>query len=197
MARATTIDLLRHGEPEGGVRIRGWRDDPLSETGWQQMWSAVEGKGGWEQIVSSPMTRCRAFAEALGERLVIPVTVESRLKEVGFGSWEGADPKELRARDPASVSNFWSDPVANPPPGGEPFDDFRQRVTDAWEEIMAEQSGRHVLVVAHGGVIRMLMAYTLGMPVSNLFRMEIPFAAASRIRVEGAFPRVAFVSGCF
>ena len=81
----TQIDLLRHGEPVGGQRYRGQRDDALSEKGWQQMWRTVEGMSEWQQIVTSPLQRCSSFAHALGERLSLPVHEETRFKEVGFG----------------------------------------------------------------------------------------------------------------
>ena len=59
----TWVDLLRHGEPEGGRRYRGAQDDPLSERGWRQMHaSGIEG-AQLTGVVSSPLRRCRAFAE--------------------------------------------------------------------------------------------------------------------------------------
>ena len=165
----TVVDLIRHGEPEGGVRIRGWQDDPLSDRGWRQMWQAVDGDG---------------FAGQLASRNGIPLQHEERLKEIGFGDWEGLTPDSLYVSDPESISRFWNDPTANPPPGGEPFQLFQRRVTQAWRDIEESNRGRHLLLVAHGGVIRMLIAHVLGMPATNLFRMEVPYAARSRICVE-------------
>lgn len=85
----TIIDLIRHGEPVGGRRYRGGTDDPLSEKGWNQMWTAVENYHGWQQIISSPLSRCAAFANALSAKLVIPVSIDDRLAELGYGEWEG------------------------------------------------------------------------------------------------------------
>ncbi len=193
----TVIDLLRHGEPEGGVLIRGWQDDPLSETGWRQMREAVAGASPWQRIIASPLVRCSAFADELGGRLGIPVSREERLRELGFGAWEGRDPAELYREDPRAVEGFWADPTANPPPDGEPFDRFRERVTGALAEIAASHRGEHLLLVIHGGVIRMLVAHVLGMPDANLFRIEVPYAAASRIQVEAGTARLSFHCGCF
>ena len=53
----TTIDLLRHGDVEGGRKYRGQLDDPLSELGWQQLRSATSKKQNWQHIVSSPLFR--------------------------------------------------------------------------------------------------------------------------------------------
>ncbi|MFZ0006897.1 MAG: histidine phosphatase family protein, partial [Steroidobacteraceae bacterium] len=62
------VHVLRHGETEGGARYWGRTDVALSARGWEQMRAAVAGHS-WERIVSSPLQRCAAFAEALaGER---------------------------------------------------------------------------------------------------------------------------------
>jgi len=88
--KTTTIDLIRHGEPEGGSLYRGNSiDDPLSEKGWSQMWAAVEESLEWEKIITSPLRRCRTFAEALANKHDLSVEVDDRLREVGFGNWEG------------------------------------------------------------------------------------------------------------
>ena len=58
------IDLIRHGEPEGGRRYRGATDDPLTAAGWRQMEAAVAGLS-WQRIYSSPLVRCADFARHL------------------------------------------------------------------------------------------------------------------------------------
>jgi len=193
----TIIDLMRHGEPEGGVRIRGWQDDPLSETGWAQMRAAAGEQRPWQLIVTSPLARCLHFAQELGSEQGIPVQLDGRFREIGFGQWEGAEPSRLCDSQSEAVVRFWDDPGAYPPPGGEPFQQFQGRVTEAWREMESSHQGRHILLVAHGAVIRMLVAYVLGMPAANLFRMEVPYAAASRVRIENGVPRLCFLSGRF
>ena len=89
MNTPTTIDLIRHGEPVGGSKYRGQTDDPLSEKGWAQMRAALVGHQPWEVVVTSPLVRCRAFAEELAARLALPLEVDARLMEIGFGEWEG------------------------------------------------------------------------------------------------------------
>ena len=196
-SKVTVIDLIRHGEPEGGIRIRGWRDDPLSDTGWKQMWSAVNGARPWQVIVTSPLARCMQFARQLANEQGIGVSEEPRLREIGFGDWEGADPAALYAEFPEAVSRFWEDPTVNTPPEAEPFYRFQGRVLEALDALKSDYQGQHILVVAHGGVIRMLLSHVLGMPASNLFRMEVPFAAVSRIRIEDGVPRLSFHCGTF
>ncbi|MGE5027651.1 MAG: histidine phosphatase family protein [Betaproteobacteria bacterium] len=181
----TTIDLIRHGEPVGGRRYRGRTDDPLSVKGWGQMWTAVEDFRGWQQIVSSPLLRCAEFAQALGVRLEIPVSVDERLAELGYGEWEGKTPAELTAHDPDALLRYRRDPVKYRPPGAEELDRFADRVSAAWSELIEQYRGRHVLVVAHAGVIRMVLAQVLAIPLSHLFRIQVGNAAVSRFTVEG------------
>lgn len=82
----TLVDLLRHGEPEGGRRYRGSLDDPLSDRGWDQMWRAASGDTPWDLVISSPLRRCREFAEQLSSRLQLPLTIKPDLQELGYGA---------------------------------------------------------------------------------------------------------------
>lgn len=195
----TTIDLIRHGEPVGGRRYRGRTDDPLSEKGWRQMWSAVDGFRGWQDIVTSPLSRCAGFAHALGEKLSIPVRADDRLAELGYGAWEGKTPAELTAQDPELLLRYRRDPLHNRPPGAEDLGAFAERIGAAWRDIGAQFTGRHVLVVAHAGVIRMMLAQVLAVPHSHLFRIQVANAAVSRLVIEGvgddALPSLIFHNG--
>jgi alpha-ribazole phosphatase len=181
----TTIDLIRHGEPVGGRKYRGQTDDPLSEKGWAQMWKTVGDFHDWEHIVSSPLARCKAFADALHEKWQIPVSVEPRLKEVRFGEWEGKTPQELKLRDPDILRNFKLDPTANRPEGAEPLHEFHARVAAAWDDTVSTHAGKHILVVCHAGVIRMLLAKVLAIPIEKVYCIQVASAAATRIVVEG------------
>jgi broad specificity phosphatase PhoE len=128
----TVIDFIRHGEPVGGRRFRGSGiDDPLSETGMAQMWRAIDGQCPWQSIVSSPMQRCIGFADALASRQGLPLRVDERLKEVGFGAWEGQSPADLQRNDPDGYRAFYTAPLDWQPQGAEPFADFVRRVAAA------------------------------------------------------------------
>lgn len=182
------VDLLRHGEPMGGRRYRGWQDDPLSEAGWRQMEQAVAGEPPWQHIVTSPLVRCRDFARSLAIRQKAGFTEDPRLKEIGFGSWEGRSGAELRAADPQCLQRFYHDPLGARPPGAEPVTDFLARVREAWEELLARHAGQRVLVVAHAGVMRAVVAILLDAPAQRLFRLHIGHAALLRIRGDGERP---------
>jgi probable phosphoglycerate mutase len=183
------IDLIRHGRPAGGSRYRGHGiDDPLSEEGWRQMWNAVGDAAPWDHVVSSPLQRCRAFAEALAERHGLPLTVEPRFREVGFGDWEGRTREELRRERPQEYAAFYRDPVGHRPPGAEPLAAFTGRVTEAYEGTVVELGVRHCLVVAHAGVIRALVARVLGLDGAGMYRLRVDNAGITRIRHEAGQP---------
>lgn len=183
MKPTTVVELMRHGEPVGGVRIRGQSDDPLSERGWQQMWQAVGEHAPWQEIVSSPLLRCSAFAEALAARQGLPLRIESRFREIGFGEWEGCVPDELARRDPERYPRFRDDPLHFMPPGAEPVTEFVARIHAAWQDLLAHCVGKRVLVVCHAGVIRAVIGAVLGAPPSHLFRVQVEYAGLTRIDV--------------
>ncbi len=177
------IDLLRHGEPVGGRRYRGQTDDPLSELGWRQMWQAVGNTPPWQHIITSPLQRCRAFAQQLSERHSIALSEEARFMEVGFGAWEGHTAEELRRQDPEQWQRFFDDPVTQRPAGAEPLADFTARVISAWDEAVQRHGDQHTLVVCHAGVIRSVMAHVLNAPLSAMYRIQVETGALTRIRV--------------
>ncbi len=179
----TIIDFIRHGQPEGGSIYRGHGvDDPLSELGWSQMWTAVGDAAPWQQIISSPMQRCRAFAEALAEKHKLPLTIDDRFKEVGFGSWEGRQRAELKKNHFEEYDAFYRDPINCRPAGAEKLDGFMQRVSAAVDDTIQKYTGKHCLVVAHAGVIRAVVAHVTHAAPIGLYRIQVKNAGISRIR---------------
>ncbi len=177
------IDLIRHGEPVGGHRYRGQTDDPLSEKGWEQMWSAVGSDVPYKRIVTSPLQRCSAFAYALAERYGIPVSEEPEFKEVCFGIWEGRTAAELEAEEPGVVGRFYHDPVEARPEGAENLERFVNRIVGAWQALAGEDTEQHTLVVAHAGTIRSVIVHLLSVPLSRLYRIMVPNAGITRIQL--------------
>lgn len=181
----TTVDLIRHGEPLGGRKYRGQIDDPLSEKGWAQMREAVADHNPWDAIISSTLRRCMDFAQELGEHTGLDVTAESRLMEIGFGEWEGRTASELEQQAPGQVGRFLRDPLNNTPPGAETLLEFETRIIGAWNDVLQQYAGKHVLLVGHAGMIRMIIRHVLDMPIDRMFRIQVANAAITRIRVEG------------
>lgn len=198
------LDIIRHGEPEGGVMYRGSKDDPLSETGWQQLRLAIDlarqDGQGWDKIITSPMKRCRAFSEWLSESLHLPMQIVEDLREMHFGELEGMRPEEAWKAHPELLKSIWQDPEHNAPPGGENFREFVDRVARGLFQVIHEHNHQRLLIVAHGGVIRAALRQFLHMNGSDTFRIDVPYANMTRFRVfkhEGQSPDIAlgFING--
>jgi broad specificity phosphatase PhoE len=159
------------------------------------MWRAASGATPWQQIVTSPLRRCREFAETLSQKLQIPLEQEEQFKEVGFGAWEGKTGDELRSQDPDILKRFYHDPIANRPVGAEPLEHFSNRVNAAMERTIRRHAGKHILVVAHAGVIRASLTQLMSAPLASMYRLSIASASISRIRIDQERPPTIVFSG--
>ncbi|PMV23496.1 MULTISPECIES: alpha-ribazole phosphatase family protein [unclassified Pseudomonas] len=167
------LDLLRHGETELGGGLRGSLDDALTANGWVQMREAVVARGPWDRLISSPLQRCARFAEELGARLKLPVTLEKDLQELHFGAWEGQSAATLMETDAGGLGLFWADPYSFTPPDGEPVSAFSERVLGAVSRLHQAYAGERVLLISHGGVMRLLLAQARGLPREQLLNVEV------------------------
>lgn len=196
---STIVDLIRHGEPLGGRKYRGQIDDPLSEKGWQQMREAIGEHRPWHQILTSPLLRCREFAEEVAQRHHLPLHSDPRWMEIGSGEWEGKTADELKARDPDILQRFWCDPITHRPLGAESLQAFHARISEAWRDLLVEFADQHILVVCHAGVIRMSMAHLMGMDLQYVFRIQVGNASITRFEIDRFdgqwFPRLQFHGG--
>ncbi len=171
-----TIELLRHGQTEVQARYLGSTDIALSRNGWQQMRAAVAGRS-WDLIVSSPLRRCADFASTLAHELRAGCRLDADWREMSFGEWEGCSAAEILASDGERLRRFWADPSQQSPPGGEPLSALRARVVAAWQRIVNEPGPDRVLVVTHGGPIRILRALQSRLASSALLGIDVPHAA--------------------
>ena len=192
----TTIDVLRHGDVEGGRKYRGQLDDPLSELGWKQLRATTANKQNWQHIITSPLKRCAEFAEELAQAHSLPLQRKYEFKEVSFGLWEGKTAEELLNTEPDNIKKYWNDPIKTTPPQGENLLDFEKRVIDGWKNVLTDFQGKHILIVSHAGVMRMILCHILGMPLTALFKLDVGLAKVSRIQIEHAdgenWPRLIF-----
>ncbi len=153
------IYLLRHGETHWNRlrRLQGQLDSPLTLRGIEH--ARTNGKrlreiigedlAGYE-IVASPQGRAWQTATIVTETLGMgfdEIQLEPRLKEVGFGRWEGLSVAEIEVQDP----ELWRERMANKwnhtPPGGESYADVARRAKNWLDEQSAES---RKIVVCHG-----------------------------------------------
>ena len=193
----TLVDLLRHGEVVGGQLLRGCRtDQPLSDKGWAQLRQVTaDGSDDWQRVVCSPMRRCQEFAEEASQRLGLPLRIEEGLRELDFGAWDGLPMERLWAEHGDEAKAFLNDPLSLTPPDAEPIIQFRERVLESWNSLLADHAGEHLLLIAHGAVNRLILSHVLSMPLHAMFRLEVAYACLSRVRALEDSVRVVFHGG--
>ncbi|GJD53556.1 2,3-bisphosphoglycerate-dependent phosphoglycerate mutase [Methylobacterium crusticola] len=165
------IYFVRHGETAWNAegRLQGQRDTPLNPTGVAQAAEAgrrlrdlLGPRAGSLPFVASPMERTRRTMEGLRAALALDpaaYATDARLKEIGFGAWEGLTWREVRRSDPARASARDRDRWHYRPPG-EGAESYAM-VADRVRPLLEALDGP-VVMVAHGGVARAVMV-TLGM----------------------------------
>jgi len=178
------LDLLRHGETELGGGLRGSLDDALTDKGWQQMRTAVTERGPWDRLISSPLQRCARFAEELAEQSGLPLEFDRNLQELHFGAWEGQSAAALMETDADALGLFWADPYSFTPPQGEPVAEFSNRVLSAVARLQAAYVGERILLISHGGVMRLLLAQARGLPREQLLNVEVGHGALFSLSVQ-------------
>lgn len=176
----SAVYLLRHGETECGAGYWGRTDVALSARGLQQMRDAV-AMLPVERIVTSPLQRCRAFADELSACRGLPLSIEPRLQELDFGHWDGRAAADIMTDDANALEKFWRNPNLHPPPGGETVRALIARVGAAIRDVMGRTEGRNVLAVTHGGPIRTILCLMQGHPIEAMLEIDVPHASVHRI----------------
>jgi probable phosphoglycerate mutase len=181
--------LVRHGSSEHSLerRFSGRNELPLSEIGEQQATRLAMRARQWspDVIVSSPLLRCTQTAEAIAERVGVPVEVLTDLVEIDFGAWEGLTMAEAAATD-ADALTAWYEKPDTAPPGGESFEAAARRVLRARDALLGMHRGQTVVVVTHVTPIKLLVQDALDAPRIALFRLHLDPGSVS---VVDYFPK--------
>jgi probable phosphoglycerate mutase len=184
---APTIYYIRHGETEWNAqgRLQGVQDIPLNDLGRRQAVDAgrilarlFERDGQNEAsigFVASPLGRARQSMELVRGTLQLPLAayaIDDRLREIGYGQWEGSTLAEMQAQDPDLFARRRAEKWTVSPPGGETYVSVQARMTEWYRDLTAD-----TVAVAHGGTARALMV-ALG--------FETPESAADLMVEQGA-----------
>ncbi len=153
--------LARHGQTDDNrepVRVQGFTDTPLNDTGRAQAHELAErvAGDGIRSLWASDLVRARETAEIVGARIGLPVTLDARLREANRGRWEGSTFIDIERDDPEGSAAWLRAGPGFRFPGGESLLDQQQRVTAALIEIHATAE-LPALVVCHGGSIRVML----------------------------------------
>jgi broad specificity phosphatase PhoE len=162
-----TIYYLRHGETDWNKtgRLQGTQDIPLNALGREQAVHAGRLLGGLIArdgrnkdtlpFVASPLGRARMTMELAREQLQLPPSdyaLDDRLREIGYGTWEGRTLTEAEAQDPELFARRLEDKWTVGAPGGETYLDVQRRMQAWYDDLRTD-----MVAVAHGGTARALM----------------------------------------
>jgi alpha-ribazole phosphatase len=184
---AKRVILIRHGDLGEAYRgcYIGRTDVPLSEEGKRQA-AALAGeirrlKGA--QLLCSPLRRTRETAEiALG--ILDACDIDSDLREIDFGRWEGMGFAEIAAADPAAVERWAALDEDFAFPGGESHGAFSKRIKAVAGRIDADPAGT-VVAFTHGGVIRYLICRFLGLEDRHYLLFDVRPGSLSELSLDG------------
>lgn len=175
---------MRHGEVEaryhrvfGGSRI----DMELSPRGHEQAHALADYLHAQpiDALYVSPMKRAQQTLAPLTARKGHPPAVMPDLREVDFGDWTGLNWEEVATKFRISAFD-WLDKMEEAAiPGGESAQQLRARVQPCVEKILQNHPGKNVAVVCHGGIVRMMLAILLDLPLSKLARIQVEYGSVT------------------
>ena len=197
MFDATRLFVLRHGQTawNAEARIQGQLDIPLDETGrWQaerlaerdaEAQAEAQADEPLAAIYSSDLQRAWSTAQPLALRTGAPLIADPRLRERGFGSFEGRTYAEIESTQPEDARRWRQREPGFAPGGGERLLDFYPRCVDAVLALAARHPGQVIAVVAHGGVLDCLYRAATGVALEAPRSWPVANATVNRLLFNG------------
>jgi broad specificity phosphatase PhoE len=185
---ATRLLLIRHGEVAAPYQKKfgGWIDMNLSPNGRRQAGILADylRHKTVDAIYASPMKRVQQTLAPTLKRNGSRQTVMDGLREINFGDWTGLGWQEVEEQFKFK-SHEWLDEIqARGAPHGESGKAFRARVEPCLRQILAGHRGQNVAIFCHGGVIRMLLAILLKLPLPKTNHFDIEYAGITQVALH-------------
>lgn len=120
----------------------------------------------------------------------------NELREVDFGDWTGLHWEEVREKYRKSARDWLHLLEANAIPNAEPIEQFRARIQESWNILIRPENGSRIGVFAHGGVLRMLLALLLQMPVHQMAAFELSYASVTILHIQENRPEIQLLNYC-
>jgi probable phosphoglycerate mutase len=184
--------LVRHAETQANVanRWQGQRHDGiLTPQGQQQIERVAQRlqneRGHIVALYTSPLGRTRQTAQSIGAATGQELRVQDGLQEMDFGeldSWTMAEIADQRPdffaawQDKGNTELAW--------PGGESRLEFWQRVTGGYDRILAQHAAGTIVIVGHGGSLRVGISYLLDWPRTNFDTYQVDNCSLTRLVYE-------------
>lgn len=169
----TNIYIVRHGQTiwNKEKRMQGSLNSPLTETG--ELQASLLGQSlineNIDVIYSSSSPRAQQTSKKVNNALNKDIILMPELEELDMGVWEGMTHEDIATKYPDEWHYFWHDPdhyqAAN---GGESFDTLVLRSLSGFQQIIADNPGKNILLVSHRMTIKFLLATILGQSPTDL-----------------------------
>ena len=185
------IYLLRHGQTVQSGTYTGISEVSLSEAGRQQIRSLIPviGQLEFNHCFCSTLRRCRESYELLD--IAAPCTFDEDLREIDFGKWEGLSFEQIQKAYDDQFNDWMTQGESFSFPGGEKISSFNDRVIGWFDSLLTRDLDR-VLIVAHGGVLRIGLCHLLDVKESRTFSYNFKEGALSQVEVDDGFTRLEF-----
>lgn len=188
---------MRHGESEYNAKkiVQGHIDTNLTEKGILQAKHAAEflKNGNIKKVISSDLKRAYQTAVTVAEVLKVPVVVDSRIREMHFGSWEGLSYDHIYKNHLEEFHNWLANPVKNPLPNQESITNFENRLRMFLDDIKNHDED-NILVVGHGGSVQGLLCIAMELGMENLWKFKHNNTGISLIENIGKVLSVKFIN---
>jgi alpha-ribazole phosphatase len=199
METRTRLYLARHGETTASAEYRyiGQTDVDITGNGVEQM-ERLRHRFKDEEIhafFSSDLIRARKGAEIIAGCHGIEPVAYPEFREIHLGIWEGMTREEIMERYPDEYTARLQDLVHRRIEGGESFRDVQERVMQKLSRILADREGSTILLLAHGGVNRVILFDALKLDLANLTRIDQSYGCINIIDYYESGPVVKLVNG--
>lgn len=183
--------LVRHGQTAANLSgvFCGTTDVDLTATGIAQ----AQLVAGWlaevpfGSAISSKLLRARHTAEIVLEKHPVSAAADEALNEMSFGDWEMRHHHDLQHEDADAWAAWLADWQTARPTGGESFPEFSRRVEQITQTLRKQHGADNQLIVAHQGVLSLLLATLLTMPASEMWHFHFEQGAYSVLEVQDGF----------
>lgn len=179
--------FMRHGETVWNTerRYQGMTDIELSDEGIRQAECVAERFKNIhiDKIYSSPLKRAMLTAKPIAEDKGLEIIAEDAFREIHFGEWEGMTVPDLTEKYGDSYINFIREPHNYGFPGEENIDNVIKRIKPRIDDIIENDDG-NVLIISHGGIIRLMIMYIMGLDNSWFTKMWINNTGISIIEIK-------------
>lgn len=176
MEKVTKLILIRHGETAWTKenRYQGHSDIELNEEGCRQarLLAKKFAKERIDCIYASDLSRTWKTAEAIAKPHSLPVKKTPLLREIAFGKWEGLTFEEMKSKDKELVEKWRNNFYDFRAPQGESLLSLKKRAENFFHQILKKHKGQTILVVSHGGFIRIVFYFLLNLDLSHFWMIK-------------------------